>query len=306
MNKSKYIVFDIFLESLGFYCLNFLKFFKYMFYPVFGQVFGIVLSLGLIYLFVINFELLQLNFDFLNEPKNFMLGVFIVAIPGCFFFIDAFLKYVLAYGSLNSVAKSLLKYRKVYDFDAHDAVVKNNLLKFVKLYGLFVLFLSFFSCPLLCILGFLIFIFFILIFQLFILEPKLSVLSTFKRSFVLVKPYYLESLFLVLLLGSVLFVILPQLIILIFDIFNLSKWLIIPINKVVSLLPIYNMNLQINGNAFPITLEPVQVSNMVLFLVLNFIVIGLTLPVRSICCSLWYDFLKEEFNKKSKKKKGKK
>lgn len=305
MTKPKYFVFEIFLESMGLYCSNILNFMRYMFFPVFGQLIGLGLCLALNSLFINNLDFLQKLIPALKALKYNILIIILITLPCLILFLTAFWKYLLAYASLNSMVKNMLKSGRIYDFEAHEQVVQNRLFEFITLWVFLSLFLIIFSSPLLWVLGLAILVFFILIFQLFIFEPKLTPVNCFKRSFKLIKPYYFESLFLIILIGILSFFLIPEILIFLLKLSRILEILIIPVDFFTVKLPITQWNLTLAQMNVPFHITSLQIAKLILNFTISFIAIGLTLPFRSICCVLWYNFLKKE-EKKLYKKKGKK
>ena len=92
MVKKNKTVFEIFLQGVGLYFSNIDKFLHYMLYPVFGQLFGVIVIYYSVVFYNTNLSALIINYPVLNEDiyKNIIL--FVVLIPGLVIYLTALWK----------------------------------------------------------------------------------------------------------------------------------------------------------------------------------------------------------------------
>lgn len=292
-NKS---LVSIFFKGLKIFCLNIHKFLLYMTFPILGQIAGLFLIFGGNFWFAQNIKDLSQKYPILND-MSFVIGfAVLLTLPGLLILLKAFWDYLVAYVALNSMTEGYLNTGKVYDFRAHNSVVSNKPFSFMALWFLFGIFTIVALFPVFWILGAIFFIYFILIFQVFTFENGLSPVGYFRRSFEIIKGKFAKTFALTLILTLFCYVILSAGVSVIFDYFNLSaifsKWF--------------------ETWAFTLPIEPLEpfgitpkiiadnlVNNLILFLT-----IGYTLPIRSICWTLWYNNLAEPVEQKNERKKS--
>lgn len=297
---------NILFKSLQIYLTNIHKFIAYMSFPVLGQVLGLVLIFApALYLKDVLPQLAG-KYEFFEEPSNQLALVLLVILPGLVLMISAFWKYLVAYVALNSMTHSALTSGKVYDFSAHNGVVKRYIWSFVLLWLLIsVLGLVAFN-PFFIVFGVIFFIYFILVFQVFTFEADSGVVNCFTKSFNLIKDNFWKTLVLAVFMGLIVWA-LTELCIFGFEKVFDSKsflanfaWLIVATDYVNALNDKLPLMLQIT---------PEFISRALFGSLVSFIVFGFTLPLRSICWTLWYKKLAGKKNSAGVKKtsrKGKK
>ncbi len=286
-HKLKNSLIEVLKEGIGIYISNIDKFLLYMLFPVFGQILGIALSFGLTLGFA---DKIAAKADSLSSA---LLLILLLAIPGLLIFAKAFWDFMVAYVALNSMTEGAYTTGHVYDFKAHNEVATRRTFKYI----LFLLALSilmsvgtsiFFIIP-----GFVLWIYFILVFQVFTFEPDLSVPEYFKRSFLLVKGDWARTFFLMLILTFFSIYILTQGITVIFDYLNLTKTFCSIFDFVGKAMPLELINrVLVYVKLTPLTVS--MISEWIFVSVLGFVIAGLTLPIRSICWSLWYKTLADK------------
>ena len=130
-------------------------------------------------------------------------------------------------------------------------------------------------------------IYYAFVFQIFLFEPELSPIDCFKRSSSYVRGNFKQTFLMILLVGALTYVILPQIILTFLDTVkavNSLKDLIVPYISVPSLDWI-NMILSAAGLN---QIMPAQVALFIVQVLIVIIVIQLLLPLRVICMCLWY------------------
>ena len=296
-------VLSIFFEGLKIYCLNIHKFLAYMAFPILGQILGISMIFATVFWLTQNAESITAKYSALNEISNFMLFAIAVSIPGLIILLKAFWEYLIAYGALNSMTEGYLNTGKVYDFKSHKSVILNKTFSFILLWLLFSIFIILSLIPIFWIIGFIFFIYFILIFQVFTFENGLSPIGYFRRSFELIRGNFLTTFILFLLLFITTYYLIPAGLNVLANASNISSILSKPFESWAFTLPIEPLE--------PYGITPYKIAQSTISQIILFIAIGFTLPLRSICWSLWYDNLNtasvnSEPQKTTKKKQNKK
>lgn len=274
-------IFLILFEGLKIYFSNIDKFFLYMLFPVFGQIVGIILS------FALTLGLADRVIAKSNSMTTALFMVLILAIPGLLIFVKAFWDYMVAYVALNSMTEGALSTGKVYDFQSHNEVATRRTFQYV-IFLLAVGVLSSIASSIFFIIpGIILWIYFILVFQVFTFEPELSVPDYFKRSFQLVKGKWLSTFLLMAILVFFTIFIITEGVTVVFDYLSLTDKVASLFNFVTYKIPLDLCNQMLTYWHLPI-ITPDYISKTIFYCMLSFIVMGLTLPIRSICWTLWY------------------
>ena len=240
-NNRILMTLNIFWEGIVLYCKNLDTFIKYMFFPVFGAILGLILIFAADYYFIISIPDLIKKYPVLdNIPLVFTL-VIICVFPGFLIFCKAFFDYMVAMASLNSmvyVSRGGKMKNKPLDTKAHDDLLKNRLAKYI----LFLLILAVISTigmfPLFIIPFGVIAVYLCLIFQVFMLEESTSVAGVFKRSFYLVKGNFLITFILLALSFGLTYVLLPNLLVWAVEKGKIIQYLALPVQNYLDILPI--------------------------------------------------------------------
>lgn len=300
--KVKNSIWFVLAEGIKIYFTNIDKFLTYMLFPVFGQLIGILLSFGL-------------SLGFANQivarvdnPWIAFLLVLLLAIPGLLVFVKAFWDYMVAYIALNSMTEGAISTGKVYDFQSHNEVATRRTWAFVLLLLAVGILSSIGSSIFFIIPASIIWIYFILVFQIFTFEPDLKIHEHFQRSFLLIKGHWFRTCALMLILAFFSIFIITQGVSVVFDYLNLSNKICMLFDPISSELPIALTNELLTLLKQPI-ITTKMISEMFYYSILSAIIMGLTLPIRSICWTLWYmnltdlELKKQNSGKKSKKQK---
>lgn len=284
--KLKNSIFFILWEGIKIYFSNIDKFLLYMLFPVFGQVIGIALSFGL------SLGFADKVVQKADSPAVALLMILLLAIPGLLIFAKAFWDYMVAYVALNSMTEGAVTTGKVYDLDSHKEVATQRGWKYIGFLIILSVLMSLGSSIFFIIPGFVLWIYFILVFQVFTFEPDLSITDIFKRSFLLVKGNWARTFILMAVLGFFSMYILTEGITVVFDYLNLTASASSIFNFISNLIPLDLVNkILVHANQPIITNE--MISKTIFVSVLGMIISGLTLPIRSICWSLWYKNLSD-------------
>lgn len=284
--KLKNSIFFILWEGIKIYFSNIDKFLLYMLFPVFGQVIGIALSFGL------SLGFTDKVVQKADSPAVALLMILLLAIPGLLIFAKAFWDYMVAYVALNSMTEGAVTTGKVYDLASHNEVATQRGWKYIGFLIILSVLMSLGSSIFFIIPGFVLWIYFILVFQIFTFEPDLSITDIFKRSFLLVKGNWARTFILMAVLGFFSMYILTEGITVVFDYLNLTASASSIFNFISNLIPLDLVNkILVHANQPIITNE--MISKTIFVSVLGMIISGLTLPIRSICWSLWYKNLSD-------------
>lgn len=284
--KLKNSIFFILWEGIKIYFSNIDKFLLYILFPVFGQVIGIALSFGL------SLGFADKVVQKADSPAVALLMILLLAIPGLLIFAKAFWDYMVAYVALNSMTEGAVTTGKVYDLASHNEVATQRGWKYIGFLIILSVLMSLGSSIFFIIPGFVLWIYFILVFQIFTFEPDLSITDIFKRSFLLVKGNWARTFILMAVLGFFSMYILTEGITVVFDYLNLTASASSIFNFISNLIPLDLVNkILVHANQPIITNE--MISKTIFVSVLGMIISGLTLPIRSICWSLWYKNLSD-------------
>lgn len=285
--KMKNSIWFVLFEGLKIYFSNIDKFILYMLFPVLGQVLGIALCFGL------TLGLSDKIAAKADSISSAMLFILLLAIPGLLIFAKAFWDYVIAYVALNSMTEGAVTSGKVYDFKSHNEVATRRSFKYIGFLLILSVLMSLGTSIFFIIPGFVLWIYLILIFQIFTFEPDLSIWECYKKSFVLVKGDWGRTFSLMLILAFFSIFIITQGITVVFDYLNLTKSVCSIFDFIGKLLPLHTINHAFSYARLPYNITVEMVSNWIFVTILSCIVAGLTLPIRSICWSLWYKNLSD-------------
>ena len=292
MAKEDKSIWEILAQGLQIYCLNIHKFLLYMAFPVLGQILGLGMIFGATYWFTQNYQNLVVKYSALNDLSTMMIFTIILIIPGLLVWMKAFLDYLIAYGALNSLTEGYLNTGKVYDFQAHNATVTNKTFSFLAVWFLFGIFTTLAIIPVFWILGFVFFVYFILVFQVFTFENGLSPIGYYRRSLQLIKGNFSRTFLLMAILVVFTYFLLSSGLSVLFDSFNLTQ----PLTKIFEAwaftLPLEHVE------RFGIT--PTVVAKNLVQQLIFVLVVGFTLPLRSICYTLWYNNFTQPVENKEK------
>ena len=303
MAKDNKTVFEIFIEGVGIYLRHLTTLLKYMSFPVWGQVFGIILALVLPIWFVNGF-----GASFIDTSNTFLYAL-LLSLPGIFLLTKALWEYLVAYVSVGSMAENTIKSGRIYDINAHKkvATMSKRVGEFIALWLFFGLFGIVAVLPPFWLFAGIIFVYIVLIFQVFTFERNSTAAECFTKSAKLVKGNFLTTLGLILLVGISTYYLLPKLAEFVFDIFQLTKLFTMILDPVVSeSLPIEQWNSAFAVLNMQYMITSLDITKMIISSMISWFVVSYTLPLRTICYTLWYKQLSiKEIKSNSKKKKAK-
>ena len=296
VTKNKYtLFFNILRDGLVTYLKNLDTFVRYMLFPVFGQVLGIIIIFSVTYTFVMHIPtLIKSNPVFDNMYLIFFLHI-ILLFPGFFIFCKSFFDFLIAYGSLNSmayVARGGKMKNKALDTKTHDDILKKRLFSFICLWIILSIYIIIALFPLFTIPMLVIAILFSLVFQVFMLEENNSLLRTFKRSIEMVKENYILVLALLTVSFLITYLLIPSIFVWALNTVGFVKYVSIPVAKFIATLPVIDIINDINNLFLTYTTHVlIDTSNIPAFLVNSIIaavVTALMLPLRSCWFTVLY------------------
>ncbi len=282
-NRSVWL---IFFEGIKIFALNIHKFMLYMAFPVLGQLLGIFLIFGLTFWFTQNMQDIAAKYDALNNMSSMITLIVVSVIPGVLILIKAFWDYLVAFVALNSMTEGYLNTGRVYDFKAHNSVATQKSFSFIAIWFLISIMTILGILPVFWIFAGLFFVYFILVFQAFTFENGLSPVGYFKRSMSLVKGKFGRTFLLMAILTIFTYVILVSGLGVLFDAFNWTNPLAKMFEAWAYTLPIDPLE---QYGVTPSVIGTELVKQLIFFLA-----VGFSLPIRSICWTLWYNELASE------------
>jgi hypothetical protein len=300
MTKIKNSVWGIFTQGITLYFKNFNGFFKYMSFPVFGQILGIILILLASYFYAANLPKIIVPGGLFDNFSMIFLVLFLVTLPGLLILIKAFWDYLVAYGAINSMLDNMLKSGKLYDFHAHTEVITRRSGAFGWLWGILAILGIIALFPLFWVIAGIMFIYFILVFQVFVFEPEKSIFGCFQKSVTLIKGNFVRTLILAMLVGIFSYWAIPEVIKFLCNFLNITTLLAIPFDNFASQLPINNINALLAKTPTAYQINSLMISKFMVSQLLIYIVTSLTLPLRVICWGLWYKNLSKQETVNSK------
>lgn len=287
MAKKSNTIFEIFLQGVGLYFTNIDRFVWYMIFPVFGQLLGLVLTTIVIYSYNEYHALLLANIPLLKTPMYMNIALAVVLLPILILWAKSLWDYIVAYSAVNSMTDNMLKSERVYDFPAHTMMISRRWIAYLGLWGLYGGLLLLTSIPIFLVFGWILLIYYAFIFQIFIFEPELSPFDCFKRSSSYVSGNFKKTLLMIVLLGSLTYVILPQIMLTFLTTVKAVDYLKDVLVKYISVPSLDSINMVLS--AMGVTqIMPSQVALFIVQALIVIVIIQLLLPLRCICMCLWY------------------
>lgn len=299
--KIKDSVWTIFGQALKLYFTNFGSFFRYLAFPVFGQILGIILTLTATFYYSANIPHWIVEGGVFDNFTLIFLVLIIITLPGLLILAKAFWDYLIAYGAINSMVDNMLKSGKVYDFPAHTALITRRTASFAGVWVLFSIFTILGLFPLFWVLAGILFVYFVLIFQVFTFEPDKSPVGCFVKSATIIKGNFARTLGLMALVGGLTYWVLPNLIQFLFSFINITGVLAIPLDEWARQLPIDEINKMLMKTPTAYQITSLEIAKSTVSAFVGYIITCLTLPLRSICWTLWYKNLNKGEVKLDKK-----
>lgn len=296
----------IFFEGTKLYFKNIGKFSNYMAFPVLGQLLGIILLFSTVHFFVNHIEkIVSINPAFNNVSVMFIIMI-VLTIPSFVIFFVAFWKYIVAMGSLNSMANNLISSAKLEDLSIHNDIVTRRMSTFMFLLLILSIILLIGINPILWVVLLIVMIYLSLTFQIFALNENINALEIIKKSVQLIKGNFFKATLVLFFLWLFTYNILPELFNYAFEKLNLYNYLCAPVEVFSQNLPLEDVQntiqtiLSAANSSINYVLDIKEFAKAIVVNAITVCIIGFTLPLRSICCTLLYKDLE---TKKLKEKK---
>ena len=281
-------IFKIFGNGLKLYFLNFETFFKYMAFPVFGQIIGATLIFFASYIFTIYVSDLTTKSPIFDNIPIVFLVLIVLTLPGFFIFCKAFWEFIISYASLNSMASSLLEGAKLDDTGLHAELIKRRTFSYIFFLLLISIIYLVLLFPILWGLLAIVFVYLALSFQVFALEEDKSAVGAIKVAINLVKYNFWRTALLLVILGVATYWIVPGLICWGVETSNLCGIFSYPVEKYVQMLPINDLNNLFAQYNIPLVLKSYEIAKSIVLSTVSFAIIAFCLPLRCICCTALY------------------
>lgn len=290
--KKKETVFSnaikIFFNGLKIYFMNFSKFMKYMTFPVLGQITGICLIFTAAYFFTLKVgDITRVSPVFDNILFVFIL-LLLIALPGFFVFCKAFWDYLIAMVALNSMASNIIEGGELDDISIHVDMARRRSFSYIMLLLILGIIYLIGIFPLFWVILAVAAIYLALCFQVFALEDEAGPFEAVSMSVSFVKYNFGKTLILLLCLFITTYWLLPWGISRGFNAGNLTGFLSYPTEQFLKLLPINDINTAFVQYHIPLKLQSYKIAESIVLSVVSFCVVGFTLPLRSICCTILY------------------
>lgn len=278
-------VFSIFFSSIKTYFLYLDQCFKYLAFPILGQVIGAMLILACTYYFITNEASIRSLAPFLEPDKNYLILMGIVLLPFLIIFTKAVYDYVIAFSALNILFYTVSNKKKVkdIDFNANKGVIQRRLFKYIIL--MLILTIILFVPPLIFVAP-IAWIFLCLSFQVFALEPDVSAAGALSRSVELVKGNVIPTIILLLLCFTTTYMFFPAVFIWAADKISVTSCLARTFEQYINLMPIEELNTLLSQ--FNFSVDSIMLSQETAKLIISTLVICFTLPFRNCCFTNLY------------------
>lgn len=283
MAKKIKSVFEVLMESVGLYFSQIDKFIKYMTFPVLGQIVGLGIIFITTYYYTQNMPKLIDKYPNLNELWIIVSLSVLITLPGLIIFCKAFWDYLVAYGAINSMFVNLQKSGKLYDFDAHNELIRRRCFSYVGLWMIFGIFSAIAICPLFWVICAVFAIYFILSFQVFTFEPELSPAGCLKKSLLLIRGHFAQTFSLLIIIAGLTYIIIPQIFMTAFEYTGIITALSNGLMPFIENIPELNFEPYGMGIITHSHYAAIIVSTVVAQILIQY-----TLPLRSLLWSNWY------------------
>lgn len=284
-------VFSIFFSSIKTYFLYLDQCFKYLAFPVLGQVIGIILICTCAYYFRTNIDNIKNISGFFEKDSNLIIVYIAVLLPFLLIFIKALYDYIIAFCSLNLLFYTVSNKKKIknVDFKSNNRIIERRLFQYVILMLIVTILII---IPPFIFISPLIWLFLCLSFQVFSFEGNISAAGSISRSFELVKSNIIPTIILLLLCYIVTYRFLPDMFIWLSEKISLSYFLINRCESFIQLLPLDNINNYLS--IVNIKLDSLTLARAITEGGISFIIIGFTLPFRCCCFTELYKLYDNE------------
>lgn len=287
MIKNYKKIFEIFLQGIGLYFTNIDRFLWYMIFPVLGQLLGLILTIIILYSFNEYKTFIFSSLPMLKTQLQMNIALCVVLLPGIIILLKSLWDYMVAYSSINSMTENMLKSERVYDFPAHTMMITRRWFSYICLLVLYFGLILLSIIPIFLIFVWILLIYYAFVFQIFMFEPELSPIDCFKRSSGYVRGNFKQTLFMIVLIGGLTYIIVPKILLTFLDTVKATNYLTNLVVPYISVPSLDWINMVISAMGIS-QIMPIQVCDVIIRLLICSIIIELLLPLRVICMCLWY------------------
>lgn len=285
---------EVFIDGIKYYFIHFATFAKYMVFPVFGQILGLIVIAITTVIYLKILPNLIAKYEFFQSASGVLISSIVVTIPGLAILLRAFWRYIASYGTISSMAANMTKSGKLYDISAHDELINRAAPQYILLWIVFSIFTVLALLPIFWVPAIILFVYFVLIFQVFTLDEANNngggAINSFRQSFYMIKGHFWATSLLLTAVALVSYFVIPETFCFAIRQTYLTKALL-------SLL-----NLQPESLILPyFTAETIV--NIAIKTVISTLLIMFTLPMRVITWTLWYKKLAPKFHREQRKAK---
>ena len=270
-------VINVFTDGIKYYIKHFTSLFKYMSFPVFGQILGIIIVFTFTFIYMLMLPALSAKYLFFQNILNSLAVCLLIILPGLIIMLKAFWEYLIAYGAINSITANMVKSGNIYDISAHKKLITNNTPQFILLWLIISILIVLAIIPIFWIPALVLFVYFSFVFQVFTFDEKPNAINAFKTSFNMIKGHFAATFVLILLTALVSYTIIPKLFCILISLAGLDKFFLgaLKLSESTILIP-------------SAKLTALEMYKLIESSVVSSVITMLLLPMRSITWTLWY------------------
>ncbi len=276
-------IFPIFFSSIKQYFLYLDQTSKILAFPVFGQIFSLIIMGILTYVFKTSFNNIHHSLPIFKNETNIYIAFWIILTPFLITFVKAMYDYLIILCSMNILFYTTNGKKKVkeIDFKANNNVITRKLFNYIILLFIVSVLLMLppfiFAAPITAI-------FLCLVLQVFAFEGDISPFETISRSISMVKSNLIPTLLLIILCFITTYLFIPNLFIWAFNKISLTPFIITNFEKFTDML---NLE-ELNPLCFGLIPDSLVIAKTLAESVIAFIFISFTMPLRCCCFTELY------------------
>lgn len=271
-----FTIISICYESLKLYFKNIDIFFKILFWPIFGQLLGLIFIFSATYFYTINFQTNLAKFSILENQNISFLFLLLFTLPGFLIFTKSFWDYLISIAAINSISVDVDTSGHIKNIQSHYDIVFRRSKDYIILL-LIIAFITFLGYLCFIIPGLIFSLLFCLTIQIFALDESKNIFSILKTSISIVSKHLFSIICILIFLFIVSYIIIPKSVYFAVSYLKLDYYLSTPIEAFIQTLPLKQFNL-----------DSLEVSNHIFEMIITSIACGFTLPIRDIALTLFY------------------
>lgn len=287
-------VFDVFKDGVKYYILHFPTLAKYMTFPVFGQILGLVIIAITTTIYNSILPSLIAKYQIFQTPATIISTAIIVTLPGLAIFLRAFWRYIAAYGTISSMTANMIKSGNIYDIAAHDELINRSAGQYIFLWFLLGIFGIIAIIPIFWVPALILFVYFVLVFQVFTLDETNNsngkAIASFKQSYGMIKGHFFATLLLLFLVWMFSYIAIPQAINFLIEKLQIATQMFAA------------LKLQPDTIICPkLHITAIKAAELGINSAIATLITAFLLPIRAITWTLWYKKLAPKYNRELKK-----